>query len=256
MMRYIYGIIRSETATTFDVEGLSGAIRPVSLPMAGGLAMVTSPHDNTVLRPTRKNMLAHTRVLETVMKEFDVLPVRFGTVVASDHSGVALLENNREQFLSAMETIQGRVELSIKIFWRDGVAFREVMTENARLTAERDRLASMDPGKSHYDRIEFGKAVGAAISAKRDTDSSAIIERLTPYAEKMLQGPITEDAMIVNLSMLVKRDMEKLLDQAINLIDDVHGKRWMIRYVGPIPAFSFVELSLHVPETDQAEEAA
>lgn len=245
MQRYVYGIIHAQDVKDFDVEGLgTDGPRPQSFPLGDGLAMVTTPYSGGVLRPSRRNMLTHTRVLEHVMEAHDVLPMRFGTVLPAADEGEAILRANKAQFMDAFEKVAGCRELSLKISWIGDVAFQEVMAADDRLRAMRDDLALRDPKRSHYERIEFGKQVEAAVAEKRAKEAKELRMRLQHLCSDFADAPVNDDVMIANFSMLVTAEQEAQVDNAVNLLDDVHGERLTFRYVGPMPPFSFVELQL------------
>ncbi|MEM8799263.1 MAG: GvpL/GvpF family gas vesicle protein [Pseudomonadota bacterium] len=245
MQRYVYGIIRTREIVGFDVEGLgSGTPKPESIPIGDGLAMITTPFDGEKIRPSRKNMLAHTRVLEHVMTQHDVLPMRFGTVLPAEDEGEAILNAHKQEFQKAFEDVEGHRELSLKVFWKDGVAFREIMEESEELRTLRDNLAKKDPAQSHYERIEFGKKVEAQIAAKRAKEADDLKFRIQHICKKFAEGPINDDVMIANFSFLVDAEQEAKLDETVNLLDEVHCERLSFRYVGPMPPFSFVELKI------------
>lgn len=249
MKRYVYGIIRTQDAEEFEIEGLGpqGA-KPQSYPLGDGLAMVTTPYKGDQIRPSRRNMLTHTRVLEHVMLQHDVLPMRFGTVLPASHEGKAILHANKDQFAAAFDTVEGCRELSLKTYWRDGIAFQEVIEADDALRAARDALAARDPAQSHYERIELGKKIEAAIADKRVREAKELRMRLQHLCRDMVEGAVNDDVMIANFSFLADGGQEAALDDAVNMLDDVHGARLTFRYVGPMPAFSFVELKID-PDT-------
>ncbi|MEM9287697.1 MAG: GvpL/GvpF family gas vesicle protein [Pseudomonadota bacterium] len=245
MQRYIYGIIRAQDVLTFDIDGLGpSSPKPQSFPLGDGLAMISTPFSGEQVRPSRRNMLTHTRVLEHVMASHDVLPLRFGTVLPEADEGSSILKANKGQFLDAFAKVEGRRELSLKILWRDGIAFKEVMEADETLRSTRDALAARDPKQSHYERIEFGKRVEAAIADKRAQEAKELRMRLQHLCAQFVEGPVSDDVMIANFSMLVDAEQEQAVDKAVNLLDDVHGSRLTFRYVGPMPPFSFVELKI------------
>jgi Gas vesicle synthesis protein GvpL/GvpF len=249
-MLYVYGIVRAEEGQRFDVEPMPGAQSVETGPASDGLAFISSEVGDQRLRSSRANLLAHTRVLETVMKTHDVLPIRFGTLIDSNVDGARVLEANKEEFAHGFSVVEGCVEISLKVHWHHNKVFEDVMARNAGLRAERDDLSRVDPTRSHYARIEFGKKVENAIAAIRAEDSEVILRALRPSADQIIEGAALDDTMIVNLSCLVDRDRLTKFDIAVEKLDQLHSNRWTFRYVGPMPTFSFADLSINFsPET-------
>ena len=252
-MLYVYGIVRSDAQKTFEIEPIPGGSVVQTGPADAGLAFVSSDIGDAKPRASRANLLAHTRVLETVMKEADVLPIRFGTMIESDVDGGKVLADNAEEFARAFAAIEGRTEICLKINWPDGKVYDEIISRNGILRRERDALSVSNPNQSHYARIEFGKKVETAVAEVRAKDRDMIVNNLKDFADQMVEGPILDETMVVNLSFLVKRDQLATFDAAVERLDDLYDDRWTFRYVGPMPAFSFVDLKIDfAPEKESA----
>jgi hypothetical protein len=77
---YVYGVLPAP----FDAASLNGAAgvggNAVRLLTQGDLAALVSDVGATPVTRTRRNLLAHTAVLEQAMPNATVLPLRFGTV--------------------------------------------------------------------------------------------------------------------------------------------------------------------------------
>jgi hypothetical protein len=81
-------------------------------------------------------VLAHERVLEAIMDQGPVLPVRFGTQIASDEDLVDALSERQESLLRTLERVRGRVELGVRV-----LSEREDLPRH-RATSGRDYLLS------------------------------------------------------------------------------------------------------------------
>ncbi|NIQ93295.1 MAG: GvpL/GvpF family gas vesicle protein, partial [Gammaproteobacteria bacterium] len=78
--KYLYAIINCPPAREFRIRGIGERGDPVHTINHERLAAVVSDSPMIEYENSRRNMMAHTLVLEEVMEEFDLLPVRFGTV--------------------------------------------------------------------------------------------------------------------------------------------------------------------------------
>jgi Gas vesicle synthesis protein GvpL/GvpF len=241
-MRYIYGVVRENEQKSFDVDPLPGGASVETGPANSGLAFISSDIGDTKPRASRANLLAHTRVLEAVMQQADVLPVRFGTMIESDEDGERVLAKNAAEFARAFAEVEGRYEISLKINWAHDRIFDEVMEDNPTLRHERDMLNASHQGQ--YSKIDFGKKVEAAVAQIRAIDCGMIVSALQPLSDKMIESPMLDDTMVANLSFLVHRDQLAWFDAGIEKVDLMHRDRWKFRYVGPMPTFSFVDLKI------------
>ena len=96
---YLYGVVPANGATSFGPIGIDGG--DVWIVQGGPIAMVTGPvrHGDFSQLPPQKALQClaeHQRVLERVMNDHTVVPVKFGTVVEDDRQISNILETARE----------------------------------------------------------------------------------------------------------------------------------------------------------------
>ena len=78
--KYLYCIIACSTPRQFATKGIGAQGDLVHTVHYMDLAAVVSDSPVVEYESSRRNLMAHTLVLEEVMREFVILPVRFGTV--------------------------------------------------------------------------------------------------------------------------------------------------------------------------------
>lgn len=268
MGKYLYCIIGCPQERTFDVaaigddqgraecSGGSGMNNAVHTVCYDGLAAVVSDSPAARYETTRKHMMAHEMVLERVMQEFTLLPVRFGTVTesASPVEDVRrLLRDRFQEFGAMLEDMEGRVELGLKALWRDEKAvFAEILAENADMRRLRDSLARKPPQAVRFDGIALGRMVKEALERKRGQEAAQILSPLRPLAEGMRENDTLVDRMVVNAAFLVHRGLVPDFDRAISELDRARGGRMGFKYVGPTPPYNFVNIVVNWPELEPA----
>jgi hypothetical protein len=116
---YAYGICEpAVAAASRRRRGLGGAtLRALE---SDGVAAVYSRHRSLRPRPSPEFVLAHERVIESIMRHGDVLPMRFGTQLESEERLAAALAERREELLRALERVQGHVELGLRVISERG----------------------------------------------------------------------------------------------------------------------------------------
>ena len=88
-------------------------VAPLSEVTAGELAAVCAPH---VEREASAGTLwHHEAVVEALMDDRDILPVRYGTRLADEPAVARVLEERRGDLLEALERVRGAVELSVRV---------------------------------------------------------------------------------------------------------------------------------------------
>ena len=246
-MQYVYGIIRCPEPHEFKTKGIGERGDTVHTLHHRELAAVVSDSAAKEYDNSRRNMMAHMLVLEEVMKEFNALPVRFGTVAPNENT---ILENvliRRYNELNGLLTeMDGRVEMGLKAFWYEEVIFKEILEQSPTIKQLRDKLVGRSPEQTYYERIRLGELIAATMDRQRDTDAELILEQLRPYVHKTVLNKTITDRMILNAAFLVNKNQEPELDRTLQELDAQIGKRVMFKYVGPVAPYNFVSLVLHV----------
>jgi hypothetical protein len=88
---------------------------PLREATANELAVVFTPREDPVADPSPEALWAHEEVVEALMRDRAVLPMRFGTCLATEDAAVALLEGRGAEFARLLEGVRGRVELSVRV---------------------------------------------------------------------------------------------------------------------------------------------
>lgn len=239
--KYMYCIIRCPEPRGFSVRGLDdGELQTIHY---GDLAVVVSDSPMVEYESSRRNMMAHTRVLEAVMAEFTALPIRFSTVGPSiDAIQSKLLKPRYNEFVRLLDEMQGRAELSVKAVWAENMIFDEIIATNPDIRSLRDRLANRPPDETHYERIRLGELVEAAMSRRRIADGDQILSQLKPLAYKTRTNKLISERMVLNTAFLIDSNREAEFDRVIQALDAEMGQRVKFKYVGPVPPYNFVNI--------------
>jgi hypothetical protein len=213
------------------------------------LAAVVSDSPVVEYERSRRNLMAHTLVLEEVMREFTLLPVRFGTVAPSAEAiQEKVLKRRYGELQGLFQEMEGRVELGLKAFWYEEAIFREIVEETPPIRSLRDKLRGRPPEETHFDRIRLGEMVDEAMGKKRDADAEKILARLSSLVYKTQVNRVITDRMVLNAAFLVNRDREAEFDQAVQQLDAEMGHRMIFKYVGLAPPYNFVNILLRWEE--------
>src|SRR5919197_3287539 len=184
---YIYCIARAQPFeqgdSPFTTPGLGGPDKPIRLLTYDDLAAVVSDATQDDYVVTRENLLAHQRVIMQAMARSDVLPVAFGTVAESDQQvRERLLRGAADDLHRALEEVQGCIELELKVLWNEERLFAEIVAEDDDIRALRDSLVGQAPEATHYERVQLGAMIAAAIQRKSEAEAAALLDALEPLA--------------------------------------------------------------------------
>jgi Gas vesicle synthesis protein GvpL/GvpF len=238
---YVYGI--STAAERADVEapgvGASGArVRRIVHGELAALVSDVEPDYAVAAREVR----AHWRVLDEAASRATVLPMRFGTVLESDDAVIdELLAPRHDRLAAQLAALAGKVQLTVKGFYDEERLLRSVVARSPAVARLRERVRGRPAAATYYDRIELGELVAGEVGRARERDGAAVLGRLEPLALAARQEPPSTPDCAVNAAFLVERERVEEFSAAVAALADEVAGRMRLRYVGPLPPYSFVE---------------
>ena len=238
--QYIYAIIDTDREAHFGPMGIGEEKSEVYTIVHDGLGAVVSDSLVTQYPVTRANTMAHQKVMETVMKQYPMLPVRFGTVSEGlDPIRKKLLKGRQGELTETLRHMEGKIELGIKAIWKDmKPVFEEIVSQNKDISRLRDRLMKRRGGVQR-DQVRLGEMVKDALEAWKEQKEQSILGPLEGlWVEKKLNDHFG-DQMITNAAFLVEKKKEKAFDLAVEKVKDRYVGKMMLKYVGPIPPLQF-----------------
>ena len=243
---YMYCIIRCPEPRQFSKRGIGERGDIVHTVHQMGLAAVVSDSPPTEYENSRRNMMAHTVVQEEVMRDYTILPVRFATVALSAEAiQEQVLKRRYDELTALLVEMENRVELGLKAIWYEGIIFTEIVQESQPIRRLRDSLIGRTSEETYYDRIRLGEMIEAAMDKKRDEEAELILDHLRPLVHKTRANKVLTDRMVLNAAFLVDSSRETEFDRTVQQLDAQMGKRLMLKYVGPVPPYNFVNIVVH-----------
>lgn len=243
--KYIYSIIRAKQKREFGPIGIGGRGDKVYTIHHNGLAAVISSSPIVKYPVSRDNMLAHQEVLEEVMREFTLLPVRYCTIAEKEEKiKEKVLKARSGEFKDLLEKMKGKVELGVRALWTDtGRIFEEIVSENEEIAQLKKRTEEEKSEQKVYaGKIKIGGLVKQALEEKKRKEAQALLDSLRGLAEDFRENRILGDRNILNASFLITKEKEEEFDRKINQIQQEFGERTKLDYFGPIPPCNFVEV--------------
>ena len=242
---HVYGVTRTDVVLPDGLEGLYDA--PVTTVAEDGVtALVSECPDVPTAR--RAELMAHARVLEQVVETETVLPMQFGMCMPDEQTvRHDLLVTYRPRLGTLLDQLDGTVQLTVKVVYREDDALRAVLQGSPRLLQMRDRLASIPADAAHFKQAEFGQLVAAELERMGSRDGSDILGALAPLCLAHAEGRHLSPYHILNTAFLVRREARTRFDEAVGTIAEQWNEVGTVRYLGPQPPYSFVDLEAGDP---------
>jgi len=257
--KYIYCIIETKIDRNFGPLGIGGRGDEVSTISYRDLGMVISNSPMTQYVISRENLLAHEKVVEEVMKEFTVLPVRFCTIALSADEIRDLLDRRHREFKNLLRDMDHKIELGIKGLWKNmNTIFKEIAEENKEIKRLKEK---MQDGKDKKNipstrtfleaKMEVGKLVEDALKRKKEKEAENVVDALRRTAFDHKLNNTISDEMFINAAFLVDKGREKEFDNIMDDLSEKYRDRTKLIYVGPLPPYNFVNIVIYPEEWEK-----
>jgi hypothetical protein len=191
------------------------ALAPLRAVPAGSLAAICGPAGE--LKVTPEALWRHEEVVEALMEDRDLLPVRYGTRVDDEAAAIRALDERRDALAAALDRVRGAVELSVR-----------AVADDPR---DGDREAG---GGTDYLRMKMRSA------AAQDEVARSLHEPLAALARADVRRPPRPPSELLRAAYLIDRDAIGSFTRLVARLDDRHpGMRLLC--TGPWPPYSFAE---------------
>jgi Gas vesicle synthesis protein GvpL/GvpF len=240
--RYVYCIVRADQSLTFGPIGIGEEPAPVYTVRCDDLSAVVSDSPLGVLDPTRDNVLAHQRVNETVMREYTVLPMSFGTIFKTRDDVTAFLKSAYRAFSDVLDKMENKLEFGLKVLWDRDAVIHGIEDEDEDIHRLKSEIAAQK-GSTYFARMQYGRLIDAALQARSERYVAEIFDRLRDVSVAARSNKPIGDRMILNAAFLVSRDAEEAFDARVKELGAKHSML-TFRYTGPWPPYNFVNIRL------------
>jgi Gas vesicle synthesis protein GvpL/GvpF len=179
---------------------------PLRALQSDGLTALCAPAEQREM--TAAVLWEHEAVVESLMEERDLLPMRFGTLVEDDDAAIRALEERREELKTSLDRVRGAVELAVRA----------------------EALASSAAAPSGASGAEYIRA-----KARRTEAAHLLHEPLAFLARESVVQPGPE---LLRAAYLVDREAVEGFVGLVRRLQETHdGIR--VLCTGPWPPYSF-----------------
>jgi len=176
-----------------------------------------------------KWLLWYQKVNVALYSRYTMVPLRFGNITQDTENIKEFLARTYLHIKSALNRVKGKAEFAVQISWDLKAILQEIAQE---------RKDKLDPTRV----VESGKLLFEAVEERRKLLTRIAHQRLLLFAAEFAEGKRMNESMVMNRSYLIEREKESLLDKAVEKLGRENKKYLTFRYIGPIPAYSFVSL--------------
>jgi gas vesicle protein GvpL/GvpF len=221
---WVYAICERPEIPAPRRRGLAQA--PLEGVRAGELLAVITRHSHTPAEPAPDALWAHERVVERLMADRAVLPMRFGTTMPDTETLTATIVRRHAELLQRLDAVRGRVELGVRAIVSDGApdSAPPAVQPDARPRNGRDYLM----GKLQEER-------------RIDHAATALHEPLARLAVDSRRQPGAPGEVLRAAYLVDRADVGRFLARVEGL--QRAQSTTSVLCTGPWPPYSFVALA-------------
>ncbi|CAO5160737.1 Gas vesicle synthesis protein GvpL/GvpF [Frankia sp. AiPs1] len=232
----LYGIVRAgHLLPGPGVQlGIGSPRAPLRLVRSGPLAAVVSATAD-IGEIGEQEAVRHLEILQGLLADGPVLPVRLGTVAPDDSAVRAeVLEPVRDSLPERLDAIEGLVELHLDV----GEAEESELAETVGATS----LAHAPPPQDLDGRLQLGQQIAELVVARRTEQAREILDALCPltHADRPRRHHGGPEDPLLSWAFLVPAEALADFDTAVDRVRAALP-HLTIEYVGPLPAVDFVD---------------
>jgi Gas vesicle synthesis protein GvpL/GvpF len=236
---YVYGIVRSDAPV--EVVAEAGMGDQVELHTDGSVGALVEAIDIDRPLGRRRDLVAHSTVLNTMAAHGPVLPMRFGAVVEGERAVVEeLLAPQQEHFRELLEQVAGRVQFTLRAHYVLDTVLAEVVAAEPEIAQLRRETADLPEDATHFKRIRLGELVSKAVDARRRTDAEDLIARISQVVEDWVAREVAGMDTMADFALLVASDKQAELEAAAEVLAEELDGRVRLSLAGPMALFDFV----------------
>ncbi|MEU0658402.1 MULTISPECIES: GvpL/GvpF family gas vesicle protein [Streptomyces] len=237
MAVYVYAITPADHPLRLDgVTGVGEPAEQLRVVTEGDLAAVVSDAPEG-LRAKRRDVLAHQTVLQELLGQAGVLPLRFGALAPDDDAVTDALRERAANYRDRLRALDGCAEFHLKASCPEDLLLAAVLRESDDARRMNEEIRSGHGGQDL--KISLGELVAAEVTARRTALGASVVEALRPLAREVRESEAVGDDF-VSASFLVERTRQNaFLEREAELVGE-YGEDFDFRLHGPLPPYSFV----------------
>jgi gas vesicle protein GvpL/GvpF len=238
---YVYGIVPADVELNSGVRGVGNPPGEITLVRSGDLAALVSEVDVTKPLGTPEDLQAHQEILDAVVTETPVLPLRFGAVLTGEDAvATELLEANHDEFAEILPQLEGSAQFVVRGRYAEEAILAEILSENSAAARLADRIRGADPEASRKLRIQLGEIVNNAVADKRQADTHLLMSAMKGHCMASVTRDATSELDAVYAAFLLNAGQAAELERVLADLSDRWSGRVELSILGPMAPYDFV----------------
>jgi hypothetical protein len=140
--------------------------------------------------------------------------------------------------------MKGKIEFGLKVNWDKPQVIAGIEQQSEEIRKLREEIETARSSSTYFARMQLGRLVDSALSARADEYVEEIYAALRECAIASRSNKPIGENMIMNAAFLVERERADAFDKAVNEIAKRFEGKLNFKYTGPWPPYNFVNIRL------------
>lgn len=265
--KYIYGVINSNTDEFFDFGGITAFAdsHPLKSPtdvvnsskiLRGAytisfqdISAVVSDSEIVDYSHMPKDTLAkllvnHQQVIEKVMTNHTIIPMRLGTFANDDKEVRQILNKGYRTIKNTFERIKNCIEIDVVATFSDFDSFLQEFSEDEQIRQLKQSLLSKKGGITVDDQMKIGVLIKRQLDKKKSEFANEIQMTLNQTTDNFKAHDLMDDKMVFNTAFLINQSKLRNFERKVDELNNKFEEKLNFKCVGPLPPYSFYTLEV------------
>jgi len=239
--RYVYCIIECGEKISFGKIGIGNRDYEVYTIPYKDISAVVSNTPIVEYEPNEENALTHMSVIQRVMQDYTVLPLKFSTIFKSEENLKKSLMMLYYEFKAEFERLRDKIEFGVKVLWQPKIAIDEVRRTSEKVKSIEREMKSKSQRIEQILKVKLDEAIKDELNKKADEYSEAIFDELKKHAIDSRKSRMVGHMILNGAFLLHKRDVDDFKIALERIKSRYEPKGLEFIFSGPWPPYNFVK---------------
>lgn len=255
--KYIYGIINSNGENFFGPCGITARESVYTISYQDIAAVVSDSEivdfAHLIKGTVARYLVRHQQVVEKVMENFTVIPMRLGTFAINEKEVSQILAKGYPTIKDISNRIKDKIEIDVVATWNDFVSVLKEAGEEKEIKKLKEKVLSNPKGITVDDQMKVGLMVKKTLEQKREICAFQIQSVLKTVSCDFKTHELMDDKMVINTAFLINKHEQKDFYRKIEELNVKFNDKLNFRCVGPLPPYSFYTLEIKKMEFEEVD---
>jgi hypothetical protein len=250
------GIDPTQPVYALPYQAIQAMVSKVSLQEFGQEELEANLND---IQWVEAKVLAHQRVVETVLASRTLIPMRFCTIYRSQSGVQEMLTQHYDDFVADLARLEGNQEWGVKVYCDGKILAQKLEGVSDRVKELKAGMEQKSSGAAYFLRKKVDEAIAEEVEHVSDEYAQRSHDRLSSHTEEAVINPLQskeltgrKEAMVLNGAYLVaEQRLTALRAELEGLSEEYSDFGFIYEMTGPWPPYNFVSIGLEERVADE-----